>query len=159
MLDHGFAPVYDENSRILILGSFPSVASREIAFYYGHPRNRFWPLFSALLEEEIPSDPAGKIQMLLRRRIALYDALESAQVEGSMDANIKSYTPADLSPILNTARICRIYCNGKKSYEVVTKDLGLEAVLMPSTSPANAAWSLEKLVTAWSVLLDDLMDR
>lgn len=155
MLEHGFPPVYDANSRILILGSFPSVKSREQQFYYGHPRNRFWPLLAALLEEELPRTIEEKKSLLKTHHIALYDALERAEIKGSMDADIKDFEAADLSGIIKNSKIGKIYCNGRKSFEIVTRHMGLEAVLLPSTSPANAAWSFERLLETWSVILLD----
>jgi len=142
---HPIAPTYDKNSRILILGSFPSVKSREMMYFYGHPQNRFWKVVAALYKEEVPMTVEERHAFLLRNRIA------------ASDSSIKDVIPNDLSPILKAAKIETIYCNGKKSWEMYHKYIepqtGREAVALPSTSPANAAWSLEKLIAAWSVIL------
>ena len=154
-LTHGFGPFYDKDSRILILGSFPSVKSREAAFFYGHPRNRFWAVLAAILDEDTPKDLAEKKAFLSRHRIALYDVIESCSIVGSSDTSIRDVVPADLRPILHATKIGgRIFTNGRKAYELyakyIEKELGLPAVPLPSTSPANAACSLQTLTERWS---------
>ena len=158
MLIHPFDPLYDENSRILILGSFPSVKSREVNFYYGHPRNRFWQLMAILLGEELPSDVPGKRAMLLRHGIALYDVIASCDITGSSDSSIRNARVSDLSPILSSSQIGdRIFVNGKKAGDLYRKYTwpvtGIPCRVLPSTSPANAAWSLQRLVKEWGEIL------
>ncbi|MBQ7380621.1 MAG: DNA-deoxyinosine glycosylase [Clostridia bacterium] len=151
--EHGLAPVYDENSRILILGSFPSVASRAEGFFYGHPRNRFWRVLSAVLGECVPSTVEEKKRLLLGHGIALFDVLAACEIEGSSDSSITGEIPNDLTPILASGRIERIFVNGKTAARLYDKYLkqktGLPATVLPSTSPANAAWSEERLKAAW----------
>ncbi len=158
MLKHTFEPIYDENSKILILGSFPSVASREVDFYYGHPRNRFWPLIGKLLGENMPETPEEKTAYLKRHHIALYDAVASCDIKGSLDANMKDAVPQVLSPILDTAKIRVVIGNGTKAYDTAEVPEGIPLIKLPSTSPANAAYSMERLLEHWKVILDYLDD-
>ena len=157
-LVHPFGPLFDENSRVLILGSFPSVKSRQQNFFYGHPQNRFWKVIAAVFGEPAPAhgDIEGKKALILKHHLALWDSIESCRIEGSSDASIREVRANDLHRILDNCRIERIYCNGKKSHEMYKKyiepAIGREAQCLPSTSPANAAWSLERLTKAWSVL-------
>ena len=156
-LTHEFPPVYDENSRILILGSFPSVKSREVQFYYGHPQNRFWKVLAALLKTPLPGSIDEKKAFLKEHRIALWDVIEQCDIIGSSDSSIKNVIPTDLNVILDTAPIEHIYCNGAASYKLFNKyqaeSTGQSAVRLPSTSPANAQWSLERLTEQWKVIL------
>jgi hypoxanthine-DNA glycosylase len=151
---HPFPPLYDENARILILGSFPSVKSREQMFFYGHPQNRFWKVMAALLQCPVPQSVPEKQMMLLSRGIALWDSIGQCEITGSSDASIENVVPNDLSPIFAAAQIRQVFCNGKKSQEMYAKYCepltGMPAICLPSTSPANAAWSLERLTAAWS---------
>lgn len=156
MIEHNFDPVYNEHSKILILGSFPSVKSREAAFFYGHPQNRFWPLLARLLKEEKPETIEEKKKLILKYHIALYDAAEACEIDGSSDVSMKNIIPSDLTPIFEKANILQIFCNGRKSYDIVTKKMKREAILLPSTSPANAAYSLDRLEDQWKVILDYL---
>ena len=153
---HPFGPLFSEHSRILILGSFPSVKSREQQFFYGHPQNRFWKVIAALYGEEPPADIPQKRELILNHGLALWDSIASCVVTGSSDASIRDVRPNDLRIILDRCSIERIYCNGRKSHEMYEKYIrpgtGREAACLPSTSPANAQWSLEKLIEAWSVL-------
>lgn len=155
MLCHPFAPVYDENSEILILGTFPSVKSRENQFYYGHPQNRFWKVLAAVFKDDVLVSMDEKIQFLHRHHIALWDVIATCEITGSADASITNATPNDIAGLLKKAPIRKIYCNGTKSWELFQKYIqpGLEnklpIVKLPSTSPANASWTLEKLVAAW----------
>lgn len=156
---HGFPPLYDEESRILILGSFPSIASRSAAFFYGHPQNRFWPLLAKIFKEEIPKTKEEKEAFAHRHHLALYDSIESCSIVGSSDASIADVEPADLRPIYKTGKIKRIIFNGHSSerwfYRFQTPPVGVEAVCLPSTSPANAASSMERLEEAWRPFLED----
>ena len=156
---HPFPPVYDARSRILILGSFPSVKSREAMFFYGHPRNRFWRVISAIYGEAFPETVPERRELLLRCGIAAWDVIGSCEIAGSSDASIRFVRANDLRPILASADIRAIYVNGQtaaKYYREYTQPLtGIEAVCLPSTSPANAAWSLERLIGAWSVIRGD----
>jgi len=159
---HSIEPIYDENSRILILGSFPSVKSRAQSFYYAHPQNRFWRVLAGILEEErIPSNNAEKSAFLLSHKIALFDVIASCEIMGSSDSSIRNVLPNDLTPILKKADIQGIYCNGASSFKLYEKYLekitGIKAHLLPSTSPANAAWSIERLKDKWSAELMPLL--
>ena len=148
---HTFSPVYDEHSKILILGSLPSVKSREAGFYYGHPQNRFWKVLAAVLSCPVPVSIQEK--MLLEHRIALWDVIESCDIVGSSDSSIKNVVPADVGMLLEKAAIDRIYANGKKVESLYRKYIfpktKMPVTALPSTSPANAAWSLEKLAEMW----------
>ena len=154
---HPFPPVYDGASRVLILGSFPSAASRSVSFYYGHPRNHFWQVLSRLYSEEVPQDIPGRREFLLAHGIALWDSIASCTIVGSSDASIKDVVPNKISELLKEAPIERIFCNGKASlacYEkYVFPETGVHAFSLPSTSPANAAMSVDALTEAWRVIL------
>lgn len=153
MVMHPIAPIYDKNSTILILGSFPSVKSREEGFFYGHKQNRFWKVVSRVFEEEEPKTIEEKKALLLRNHIAVWDVIAGCDIEGSSDSTIKNVRPNDLSTILDNAQIKAIYVNGKtaeKYYKkYIEKSINRKAVCLPSTSPANAAWSIEKLLDTW----------
>lgn len=148
-----FGPVYDSNSRVLILGSFPSVKSREAAFFYGHPQNRFWPLLEQILNCTIPLSIEGRRDILIQNHIALWDTIEECDIVGSSDNSIKNVTPVDIMKILEEANIEEIYCNGATSYKLFVKYLypvcKRMPVKLPSTSPANAAWNIEMLYKEW----------
>ncbi|MCR4744969.1 MAG: DNA-deoxyinosine glycosylase [Lachnospiraceae bacterium] len=156
MIEHPIAPVYDENSKILILGSFPSVKSRETAFFYGHPQNRFWKVTSAVFEDKLPETIEEKREFLLRNHIAVWDVIKSCDIEGSADSTIRNVIANDLAQILEKADIRQIFVNGKtaeKYYKKYTRDkIKREAVCLPSTSPANAAWKLDRLIEAWKLI-------
>ena len=153
---HPFGPLFGPESRILILGSFPSVKSREQNFFYGHPQNRFWKVIAALCDRPVPITVPEKKELILSHGLALWDSIASCVITGSSDASIRDVRANDLRIILDSCPIEKIYCNGRKSHEMYEKyilpELGREAVCLPSTSPANAQWSLEKLTAAWSVL-------
>lgn len=155
-IEHPFAPIYSSTSKILILGSLPSVKSREQQFFYGHPQNRFWKVIAALMEETLPTTIKEKRTLLLDHDIAIWDTIYSCDIKGSSDASIKNVTPTDLTTILEESNIKQIYCNGKTSgkyYERYQQtQTGREAIVLPSTSPANAAYSLERLIEEWSVI-------
>jgi hypoxanthine-DNA glycosylase len=157
---HTIAPVFDQNSKILILGSFPSVKSRENGFFYGHPQNRFWKILSALFEDDLPQTNDEKRAFLLRHRVALWDVIASCEIRGSSDQSIKNAVPNDLSVILKEANIQHIFTNGGTATRLyrqyLEKQIGIEAIPLPSGSPANAAWSLDALVDAWRVIKADL---
>ena len=156
-LSHPFPPLYDSQSAVLILGSFPSVKSRESQFFYGHPQNRFWRVIAALMEEPVPVTIEEKKQLIHCHHLALWDAVQSCTITGSSDSSIKDVVPNDISGLIANSRIDRIFCNGALSYRVYQRHIrpaiGWEAVKLPSTSPANAAYSLEKLLAAWRVIL------
>ncbi|MBE7030735.1 MAG: DNA-deoxyinosine glycosylase [Ruminococcaceae bacterium] len=160
LVEHPFPPLYDKNSRILILGSFPSVMSRRTQFFYGHPQNRFWKVMAAVLGCEVPQTVEQKRHMLFFHGIAVWDVLQSCEIIGSSDASIVSPKPNDLSEIFSCADICAVYTNGTTSHNYYTRlcqpQTGMAAIRLPSTSPANAAWSLERLTEAWSVILEFL---
>lgn len=158
-MTHNIDPVYDSNSKILILGSFPSVKSREQQFFYGHKQNRFWRVMAQVLDCAVPEDITQKRDMLLTHYVALWDVIASCEITGSSDASIRDVRPNDLSQIMSQADIRAIYTNGSKAYQLYQKYIypvnGREVKLLPSTSPANAGYSLERLVEAWSVILHD----
>lgn len=153
---HPFPPLYDADSRILILGSFPSVKSREQRFFYGHPQNRFWKVTSKVFGCEAPKTIEDKKLFLHSNHIALWDVIASCEISGSSDSSIKNVVANDLEPILSGSKVERIFVNGRaaeKFYIKYTRDiLGRDAIYLPSTSPANAAWSIERLAAEWSVI-------
>lgn len=177
-ISHGFEPVFDERSRILVLGSFPSVLSRENAFYYGNPQNRFWRVMAACLGEPVPQNEGGlsddgrpltleesiaaKKQMLLEHGIALWDVIASCDIKGSSDASIKNVVPAQVERVLEKAHIGAVICNGGTAGRLYKRYLqwqvGLAAHVLPSTSPANAAWQLERLTARWQEELLPLLE-
>ena len=152
-VEHTFEPVYDKNSKILILGTFPSVKSRENQFFYGHPQNRFWKVIAQVTGEEVPKIIEEKKALLLRNRIAIWDVIHSCKIIGSSDSSIQDVVVNDFSNILKNANIEKIYANGGKAYELYQKyafeKTGREIIKLPSTSPANAGWSMERLCEAW----------
>lgn len=156
---HPFEPLFDENAEILILGSLPSVKSREQGFFYGHKQNRFWRLMARLYGEPEPAydDIEAKKAIILNNHIALWDSIYSCDIIGSSDSSIKNVVPTDLKRVVEQSHVRRVYCNGSTSGKYYEKyheaRLGIRAVTLPSTSPANAAWTLERLTEAWSVVL------
>ena len=168
MIRHEFPPVFDEHSRALILGTFPSVKSREENFYYGHKQNRFWKVIAGLTGSEVPRTIEEKKQILLKNGIAVWDVIASCDITGSSDSSIRNVTANDIAGLLEESRLLagqtgknggiqRIYANGDKAFSLYKKYCqeftGVEAVRLPSTSPANAAWSLEKLMDAWAEIM------
>ena len=151
---HPIPPFYDKESKILILGSFPSVKSREQKFFYGHPQNRFWKVLAQVFADEVPNTVPEKKAFLKKHHIALWDVIGACDIEGSSDSSITNVIVNDLSKILETGEIRAIFVNGKtaeKYYKKYTeKQTGKRAVCLPSTSPANAAWKIEKLAEKWS---------
>lgn len=153
MIIHPIPPVYNSESKILILGSFPSVKSREVGFFYGHKQNRFWRVLAEIFEETLPETISEKKSFLLKNKIALWDVIASCDIEGSSDSSIKNVTVNDLNVILNNSKVDKIFTNGKKSNALYNKftypKTGIKAICLPSTSPANAAWSFERLTNEW----------
>lgn len=157
MVSHPIPPVFDRHSKILILGSFPSVKSREARFFYGHPQNRFWKVTANVFGVQTPCTIEEKKAFLLSHGIAVWDVIASCDITGSSDSSIKNVMPNDLTTILNVADIKQIYVNGKtaeKFYnKYIKKTLEREAICLPSTSPANAAWSVERLTESWKQII------
>ena len=153
---HPIPPLYDENCAILILGSFPSVKSRETMFFYGHPQNRFWKLMAALFDEKNPQTVEEKKALALRNHIAMWDTIHSCTITGSSDSSIKDVVPNDLSVILEHSKVEHVFCNGVTSYKLYMKyiypETGIKAVKLPSTSPANAAFNMERLIIEWHII-------
>ena len=157
---HKIPPVYNKNSQILILGSFPSVKSRENHFYYGHPQNRFWKVLSTIVNDVLPETIDEKKDFLLKNHIAVWDVIASCDIEGSSDSSIKNAVPNDFSDIPKAARIRKIYTNGGTAYKLYhkycEKVTGIKAMKLPSTSPANASYSLDRLISEWKVIADQI---
>ena len=155
-IQHPIPPTYDEHSEILILGSFPSPKSRESSYFYGHPQNRFWKVVAALFDDAVPVTVEEKHAFLTRHHIAAWDVIQSCTITGASDSSITDVVVNDISPILNTADIRAIFVNGKTAYKHYQRYMepvtGRKAICLPSTSPANAAWSLERLTEAWRVI-------
>lgn len=155
---HTFAPVYNKQSKILILGTFPSVKSREGDFYYHHPQNRFWKVLSRLFETDLPLTIPAKKQMLLDHHTAIWDVIKSCDIIGSSDASIRNMQPNNISKILDNSSVKRLYANGTKAYELYMRycypKSKLEIVKLPSTSPANATYSLDRLVEVWKAQIE-----
>ena len=154
---HCVPPLYDKNSETLILGSFPSAKSREARFFYGHPQNRFWKLIALLFNEEIPQTVEQKKHLILSHNLAVWDVIHSCTVTGSSDSSIRDVVPNDISEILQNSKIDRIFVNGATPYDLYNKYIypktGIEAVKLPSTSPANAAYSLDRLAKSWKIII------
>ena len=156
---HQIEPVYNKDSKILILGSFPSVKSRETGFFYGHPQNRFWKVIASLYNENVPAIIEEKKEMLLRNHIALWDVVASCEIRGSSDTSIRNVKANDIKKLIQETSISRIYVNGKTAYKLYQKylegHLGMKAVVLPSTSPANAAYSLDRLLEEWKIIKEN----
>ncbi len=156
MIVHPIPPLYDKNSKTLILGSFPSVKSREAEFFYGHPQNRYWAVVAEVFECKKPETTEEKKEFVLSHNLAMWDVIGQCEIEGSADSTIKNVTANDLSVILNSCQIERIFVNGKTAEKYYNKytypKTGIKAICLPSTSPANAAWSIPKLVDAWKII-------
>ena len=155
---HEFAPVYDRNSKILILGTFPSVKSRENHFYYGHPQNRFWKVLASLMKEKLPESIEEKKQLLLSHGIAIWDVIASCDIVGSSDSSIKNVVPCDLMKVLGSCDIKAIFANGKTAEKLYNRYslpiTGIPIHALPSTSPANAAFQIDRLLNSWNVICD-----
>lgn len=156
MVIHPIDPLYDENSKILILGSFPSVKSRENLFFYSHPQNRFWKVLCGVFEQKEVKTVDEKRNFILNQKIALWDVIASCSISKSSDSSIKDVVPNDLSVILDKAEIEKIFVNGKTAYKYYNKfirdKIGREAICLPSTSPANASWPLDRLIADWGII-------
>ncbi len=152
-IHHTFEPIYNDRSKILILGSLPSVKSREQGFYYGHPQNRFWKVLAGILDVEVPMTIEEKKSMLLANHIAIWDVIESCDIIGSSDSSIRNVVPADIGTVLEKTDISAVFANGKKAESLYQKYIfpktKVPVMVLPSTSPANAACSLEKLTAVW----------
>lgn len=150
---HEFAPVYDKHSKILILGTFPSVKSRENHFYYGHPQNRFWKVIASLMNEKMPETIEEKKRLLLSHGIAIWDVIASCDIAGSIDSSIKNVIPCDLMQIFGNCDIQAVFANGKTAEKLYNRYslpvTGREIQVLPSTSPANAAYQMGRLLECW----------
>lgn len=155
-MNHPFEPIYNANSNVLILGTFPSVKSREHHFYYGHPQNRFWKVISTLIHTKLPQSIEAKKAMLLSHGIAIWDVIQSCDIVGSSDSSITNVIPMDFSRILAQSQVKRIFANGATAAKLYQKyceqSTGIPIIKLPSTSPTNAAFSLEKLLNEWSII-------
>ena len=153
---HNIPPLWAPDSRVLILGSFPSPKSREQRFFYGHPRNRFWPVLAAVFGEAAPQSIEEKRALTLRHHIALWDTIASCEIVGASDAAIRNPVPNDLKAIVDASQIRAVFCTGSTSFrlyeKLCRKQTGIEAICLPSTSPANAAWTQERLVEAYQAI-------
>ncbi len=158
-ITHPLRPLFRADSRILILGSFPSVKTREYGFFYGHPRNRFWPLLERIFDVELSIDIEERRAFLLQHHLALYDVIYQCDIIGSSDASIQNVVPSDLSPIFTEADIKQVFCNGGTAYRYYQKyqeqNTGYQAIQLPSTSPANARSSMDHLYDQWKVIRED----
>ena len=156
MIVHNIPPLYNKNSETLILGSFPSVKSREAEFFYGHPQNRFWRVLSGVFCCDVPQTIEEKKRLVLENRLALWDVIAECEIIGSADTSIKNVKPNDISEIIKNSAVSRIFVNGRtaEKYYIryIEKQLGQKAICLPSTSPANAAWSLDRLIDTWRVI-------
>ena len=155
---HEFPALYDRESQVLMLGSIPSPKSREMAFYYGHPQNRFWKVMAIVLGESVPETIAQKKAMLKKHHVALWDVLDSCTIVGASDTSIEDPVVNNIKGLVEKSKVTRIFCTGATAHKLYqklcAKDVGIDAVKLPSTSPANCAVSLEKLVEAYKVILE-----
>ena len=153
---HPLDPIYDSESKVLILGTMPSSKSREVSFYYGHPQNRFWQVLSIIFNEEIKDTNEAKKEFLLNHHIALYDVLKSCDISASSDSSIKNPIPNDFTDILNNSNITTIFTTGKKAYELYNKycypKTNIKAILLPSPSPANCKFTTTELSTYYKII-------
>lgn len=157
---HPLKPLYDNNSKILILGSFPSIKTREYGFFYGHPQNRYWKLMESLFNENLSRDIGERRDFILRHNIAMYDSIYECEIIGSSDASIKNVVPSDLSKIFENGNIKEVFCNGATSYKYYKKyhrnKYNIDGIKLPSTSPANARYRLDDLIEEWKIILQYL---
>lgn len=161
--NHTIGSLYNENSRILILGSFPSVKSREQGFFYGHPQNRFWKVLSTVLNQPLPTSIDEKKEFILNNKIALWDVIASCEIKGSSDSSIKNVVPNNINEILNNSKVKTIFTNGKLAFNLYNKYIfektNIAAISLPSTSPANAAFSLDRLCDEWKIISKHLKSQ
>lgn len=155
---HPLKPFFKHDSQILILGSFPSVKTREYGFFYGHPQNRFWPLMEKIFGQSLSRDIEERKEFLAKNKIAMYDSIYQCDIIGSSDASIKNVIPSDLTAIIMNSQVKQVFCNGGASYKYYKhyheKSLGLKAIKLPSTSPANARYRIEDLFEQWKLIKD-----
>lgn len=153
---HNIEPLFDKDSKTLILGSFPSVKSRESAFFYAHPQNRFWKVIAQIYEKPVPASVEEKKQLILENHLALFDVIKQCDISGSSDISVKSVVANDISPLIESSKITKIYVNGKTAEKYYIKyiepTVKIKCICLPSTSPANAAFSLQKLVEYWKII-------
>ena len=161
--NHTIGSLYNENSKILILGSFPSVKSREQGFFYGHPQNRFWKVLSTVLNQPLPTSIDEKKEFILNNKIALWDVIASCEIKGSSDNSIKNVVPNNINEILNNSKVKTIFTNGKLAFNLYNKYIfektNIAAISLPSTSPANAAFSLDRLCDEWKIIFKHLKSQ
>lgn len=159
---HNFPPLFAPDSRALILGSIPSPKSREQAFFYGHPQNRFWPVLAAVLGEPAPVTVEDKRALALRHHIAMWDTLASCEIRGASDTSIRNPVANDLNWLIRQTAVQHVFCTGATSFKYYNKlclpQTGIEAICLPSTSPANAAWNRERLIQAYQVIAQAVAD-
>ena len=157
-ITHPLKPLYNKDSKILILGSFPSIKTREYGFFYGHPQNRFWPVLENLFKEHLSTDIEERRSFLLKHNIAVFDSIYQCDIIGSSDASIQNVTPSDLSDVFKTADIKQVFCNGATSYKYYkkyhAKNTGIKGIKLPSTSPANARFRIDDLLAEWKEILE-----
>lgn len=153
---HEFDAFYQQDSKILILGSFPSVKSREVSFYYGHPQNRFWKVLSSIFEDELPITIEDKKAFLTKHHIALYDVIDSCEIKGSSDASIQNVQLTNLEEIVNHSKIDTIVLNGKAASKYFVRPLNFDGRVLhlPSTSAANARCNLDRLINEWKYITE-----
>ena len=160
---HDFEPVYNKESRILMLGTMPSPKSREVGFYYGHPRNRFWKVVSDVCGEVFPDTKEEKIAFALRNKIAVWDVLVECEIKGAEDASIRNPVVNDMNRIIKNADIKAVFATGQKAAQLYKKyckeQTGMEIITLPSTSPANCSVSYEKLFEAYEIILEYIRDE
>lgn len=153
---HPIKPLFSSESKVLILGSFPSVKSRENQFFYGHPQNRFWRVIASLFNAEVPKTIEEKKQLILSNDLALWDVIHSCTITGSSDSSIKEVVANDISVILQNSKVERIFCNGATAHKLYCKYIlpqnGIESTKLPSTSPANAMFSVDRLIDEWKFI-------
>jgi hypoxanthine-DNA glycosylase len=164
-LVHPWGAVYDSESRILILGTFPSPKSRENGFPYGHPQNIFWPTLAEVLGKEVPAaDAAAKKMFLLENHVALWDVLHSCKIDGASDSSIREPVANKFKPIIESSKITKIFTTGKKATELFEKyctgESGLSPIYLPSTSPANRALQAKpEFKEAWSQVSEAILEK
>ena len=153
---HNLKPIYNEDSQILILGTIPSIKSREQGFYYSHPKNRFWKVLAKIYQEKIPCTIEEKTNFLIRNNIALWDTLQECNIISSNDSSISNIKVNDISQLLNKTKITKIYTTGKKAFDIYQKEIypktNIKAIYLPSTSSANATYTLDKLINEYQII-------